>query len=235
MQEARVSPDISGLLQDLYDVVDTAIGTEVPLIHDAPARYDISSIDFSRLRAEFQKTAFKNVMAANLMEKIEQRLNAMLAANPTRVDLYERYQKIVQEYNNDKDSAVIQKVMDDLFNFNDDCTTEEKRYLREGLENEAELAVFDLLQKDVLSKQERETIKKVASDLLTKLKDQRFALDRLRSMATVQAQMKAEIIKHLFANLPPSAYAPDEISAKAGEVFAHLFTAGVDGSGTVYH
>lgn len=235
LQEARLSPDITDLLQDLYDVVDTAIGTEMPLIHDAPARYNISRIDFSRLRAEFQKTAFKNVMAANLMEKIEQRLNAMLAVNPTRVDLYERYQAIVKEYNNDKDSAVIQKVMDDLFNFNDDCTTEEKRYLREGLENEAELAVFDLLQKEVLSKQEREAIKKVASELLTKLKDQRFALDRLRTMATVQAQMKAEIIKHLFANLPPSAYAPDEISAKAGEVFAHLFTAGVDGSGTVYH
>ena len=54
-----------------------------------------------------------------------------------------------------------------------------------------QLAVFDLLQKDSLTKSERDAIKKVAKDLLGKLSDQRFALDRLRTMATVQAQMVA--------------------------------------------
>ena len=50
-----------------------------------------------------------------------------------------------QEYNKDKDAAEIQKVMDDLFTFNDNLNEEEKRYLREGLESEDQLAVFDLL------------------------------------------------------------------------------------------
>ena len=140
MQDARVSPDVSSLLQDLYDVVDVAVATDTPSVREPTARYDLSNIDFSRLRAEFEKSPFKNVVAMNLMEKIEERLAAMVARNPTRVDLYERYQEILQEYNKDKDAAEIQKVMDDLFAFNDDCSEEEKRYLREGLDSETELA-----------------------------------------------------------------------------------------------
>ena len=99
----------------MYDVVDVAVATDAPSVREPTARYDLSNIDFSRLRAEFEKSPFKNVVAMNLMEKIEERLAAMVARNPTRVDLYERYQEIVQEYNKDKDAAEIQKVMDDLF------------------------------------------------------------------------------------------------------------------------
>ena len=54
-------------------------------------------------------------------------------------------------------------------------------------------------------------------------------------MATVQAQMKAEIIKHLYAHLPASAYDPDAINIKAGAVFAHIYSAGLGGGTPVYH
>ena len=67
--------------------------------------------------------------------------------------------------------------MDDLFAFNDNLNEEEKRYLREGLESEDQLAVFDLLQKDSLTKGDRDAIKKVAMELLDKLM-QRQAADR---------------------------------------------------------
>jgi type I restriction enzyme R subunit len=239
LQDARVAPDVSRLLQDLYDVVDTALTTDdqavrLPANQPAP-RYDLSNIDFSRLRAEFEKTPFKNVVAMNLMEKIEERLAAMVARNPTRVDLYERYQEIVQEYNKDKDAAEIQKVMDDLFAFNDDCSEEEKRYLREGLDNEDQLAVFDLLQKESLTKGDREAIKKVARELLDKLTSGKLQIDHWREKATAQAQVKAEIIKHLFANLPAGAYDADEINLKAGAVFAHIYTAGLSGGARMLH
>ena len=130
----------------------------------------------------------------------------MVARNPARVDLYERYQEIVQEYNKDKDAAEIQKVMDDLLTFNDNLNEEEKRYLREGLENEDQLAV--------------------AKELLDKLSSGKLQIDHWREKATAQAQVKAEIIKHLFAHLPSGAYDADEINLKANSVFAHIYTAG---------
>jgi type I restriction enzyme R subunit len=175
------------------------------------------------------------MITLNLKEKIEERLGMMVARNPTRVDLYERYQTIVTEYNKDKDAAEIQKVMDDLFAFNDSLNEEEKRYLREGLENEEQLAVFDLLQKDTLTKGERDTIKKVSMELLKKLGSGKLQIDHWREKATAQAQIKAEIITHLFAHLPPGAYNDDEIDLKAQAVFAHIFTAGLAKHAAMYH
>jgi type I restriction enzyme R subunit len=235
LQEARITPDVSSLLQDLYDVVDTAMSAQPLAIKEKSVRYDLSNIDFTRLRAEFEKTPFKNVVAMNLMELIEERLAAMVARNPTRVDLYERYQEIVQEYNKDKDASEIQKVMDDLFSFNDKCSDEEKRYLREGLESDDQLAVFDLLQKDSLSKANREAIKKVARELLERLNSGKLQIDHWREKATAQAQVKLEIAKHLFAHLPPSSYDADEINVKAAAIFAHIYTAGFSGESHSVH
>ncbi len=232
---AKPRVSVCGLLQDLYDVVDVAVGTEAHAVKEPPARYNLSNIDFSRLRAEFEKTPYKNVVAMNLMEKIEERLAMMVARNPTRVDLYERYQEIVQEYNKDKDAAEIQKVMDDLFAFNDQCGEEEKRYLREGLESEEQLAVFDLLQKDSLTKGDREAIKVVAKALLEKLSSGKLQIDHWREKATAQAQVKAEIIKHLFSSLPAGAYAASEINLKASAVFTHIYTTpGFSGGNSIH-
>jgi type I restriction enzyme R subunit len=129
----------------------------------------------------------------------------------------------------------VQKVMDDLFALNDKLNDEEKRYLREGLDNDAQLAVFDLLQKDSLTKGDREKIKKVARDLLDTLSSGKLQIDHWREKAAAQAQVKAEIIKHLWANLPDGAYDADEIDTKAGAVFAHIFTTSGGSNPTVHH
>ncbi|WP_295399776.1 hypothetical protein [uncultured Thiocystis sp.] len=240
LQDARETPDVSELLQSLYEVVDTALTTEGKAPYsvkegiDGGARYDLSNIDFARLRAEFERTPFKNVVTLNLKEKIEVRLAMMVARNPSRVDLYERYQEIVQAYNKDKDNVEIQKVFDQLNTFNSSLNEEEKRYLREGLDNEDQLAVFDLLQKASLTKEDRDAIKKVSRELLETLTSGKLRIDRWREKATAQAQVKADIIKHLFTHLPPHRYDAEEINLKAGAVFAHLFTAGLSEGARVY-
>ncbi|MDY0268580.1 type I restriction endonuclease subunit R [Trichloromonas sp.] len=226
LQESRETPDVSEMLQALYDVVDTAVTTDTSTVNETPIRYEMTKIDVSRLKAEFDRTC-PNIKMLNLREKIEKRLQAMVAQNPTRVDLYERYQEIVAEYNKDKDAVEVQKVFDDLFRFNDNLDQEQRRYLREGLDNEDQLAVFDLLQKETLTRNEREKIKEVAKDLLKKLLSGKLQIDHWREKATAQAQVKAEIIRHLFVSLPGSGYANDEISAKAEMIFAHLYQTGI--------
>lgn len=226
LQESRETPDVSEMLQALYDVVDTAVTTDTSTVNETPIRYEMTKIDVSRLKAEFDRTC-PNIKMLNLREKIEKRLQTMVARNPTRVDLYERYQEIVAEYNKDKDAVEVQKVFDDLFRFNDNLDQEQRRYLREGLDNEDQLAVFDLLQKETLTRNEREKIKEVAKELLKKLLAGKLQIDHWREKATAQAQVKAEIIRHLFVSLPGSGYANDEISVKAEMIFAHLYQTGI--------
>lgn len=239
LQDARTSPDITGLLQSLYEVVDTALTTDgqhaVAVANQPPIRYDISKINLDRLKAEFAKTKHKAVAILNLQEQLEKRLAGMLATNPTRIDLYERYQKIIAEYNRDKDAVEVQKVMDDLFALNDKLNEEEKRYLREGLDNDAQLAVFDLLQKDSLTKGDREKIKVVSKDLLDKLNNGKLQIGHWREKAAAQAQVRAEIIKHLWTHLPNQGYDEDEISMKIDAVFTHIFTASGGGGASAYH
>ena len=239
LQDARTSPDISALLQSLYEVVDTTLTTDGQppafVASQPPKHYDLSKINFDRLKAEFAKTRHKAVAVLNLQEQLEQRLAAMLAANPTRVDLYERYQTIIAEYNRDKDAIEVQKVMDDLFALNDKLNEEEKRYLREGLDNDAQLAVFDLLQKDQPTKGDREKIKKVAKDLLDLLNNGKLQIDHWREKAAAQAQVRAEIIKHLWTHLPDQGYVEDEISMKVDAVFTHIFTSSGGGGASAYH
>jgi len=96
--------------------------------------------------------------------------------------------------------------------------------------------VFDLLQKDTLTRVERERVKEVAKELLDKLLSDKLRIDNWREKATAQAQVKAEIIKHLFVNLPGAGYAEDEISARADMVFAHLYHPGIGAGGNpIYH
>lgn len=236
LQGFRRAPDVSAVLQALYEVVDTAVTTEpVEQAGEAGSRYDLSAIDFARLRAEFERSPYKNVIMLNLKERLAARLDRMVACNPTRMDLYERYRAIIQAYNKDKDDAEIQRVFDALMQFNSELDQEERRYLREGLDNEDQLAVFDLLQKDTLNRSERERIKQIARELLERLLADKLRLDHWREKATAQAQIKIEIIDHLLLNLPPECYDPAEIELKANLVFAHLFASDLGGEKRVYH
>jgi hypothetical protein len=94
LQESKTAPDVSEMLQALYEVVDTAVATEHPGISER-RRYDLTKVDIRRLQAEFERQC-PNIKMLNLREKIEKRLAKMIALNPTRVDLYERYQEIVK-------------------------------------------------------------------------------------------------------------------------------------------
>ena len=83
---------------------------------DIAKRFDISRIDFDLLRREFSKTKKKNLLITDLDELIQIRLDSMLKENPSRVDYYERYQTIIDEYNNEQDRANIEKTFMDLMN-----------------------------------------------------------------------------------------------------------------------
>ena len=83
--------------------------------------------------------------------------------------------------------------------------------------------------------EEHLTDEKVAKELLDKLTSGKLQIDHWREKATAQAQVKAEIIKHLFAHLPSGAYDADEINLKADAVFAHIYTAGFGEGARVYH
>ncbi|MGE6260701.1 type I restriction endonuclease subunit R [Heyndrickxia sporothermodurans] len=222
IQEVKLVDDITEVIRELHLVVDEAINTQ-EIGEDSLAEYkkfDISHIDFDRLKEEFKKNPRKNTTVHDMQEQIEKRLEKMLKQNPTRIDYYERYQKIIEEYNSEKDRVTIERTFEDLLNFVNDLSKEEKRAAREGLTEEY-LVILDLLEKPNLSTRERETLKRVSKELLDELKKIISSIDNWVEKQQSQSKVKTVIYDFLFENLPES-YEEYEIEEKREIIFSHV-------------
>ena len=69
------------------------------------------------LRREFAKVKKKNLVLKDLEEVIQQKLDSMLFANPDRINYYERYQQIIDDYNIEQDRATIEKSFMELMDW----------------------------------------------------------------------------------------------------------------------
>ena len=74
LQQDREQADISSIMRQLHQVVDDAIETASGSEEEEQALYDISQIDFDRLRQEFRKNATPNTTVQNLKQAVEQKL-----------------------------------------------------------------------------------------------------------------------------------------------------------------
>jgi type I restriction enzyme R subunit len=140
----------------------------------------------------------------DLQELINDRLDNMMKRNPSRINYYERYQKIIEEYNAEQDKAAIEKTFIDLTNFVNDLDDEEKRYVREGFSNDEELAMYDLLFKDSLTPAEIKKVKKLAKVLLERIKDKISELDHWTEKEETKAAVEILIRDTLWSELPAS-------------------------------
>ena len=203
MHKRVIRADNSKLMKRINDIVSEAI--EVTEVNkDGSKRFDISSINFDRLRMEFAKRKHQNLILRDLQELIEAQLADMVEANPTRIDYYERYQKIVEAYNQEQDRAGIEKIFNDLLNLANDLDQETERWVREGFDNEEQLALFDLLKKEELSKEDIKALKESAKELLAAINQSINDMNNWREKESTRAAMEKAIRDTLWNSLPMS-------------------------------
>lgn len=226
LQADREAADISDIIRQLHGIVDEAIHTRTA-IGEGAGVYDISKIDFERLRLEFAKSPAKHTAVQGLKDVIEKRLNILLMKNPLRTDFQAHYDKLVDEYNLEKDRLTIQKTFEALLKLVDDLSAEERRAMEEGLDEET-LALFDLLSKPQLSKGDTAKIKKVSTELLETLKAERLRVENWREKESTRDAVKQKIYDFLWddsTGLPDKDYSEGEIKVLAENVFRHVYRA----------
>jgi len=225
LQEDREKADITEIIRQLHQIVDEAIETRTPEAADLWKPYDISQIDFDRLRKEFERSPAKRTTVQNLKQAIEDRLQRLLGQNPMRSDFQHHYEEIVADYNREKDRLTIEATFEALLKFVQELGEEESRAIREGLDEET-LALFDLLKKSDLKAADIKQIKQVASDLLKKLKAEKLKIDHWRDKETTRDAIRVTIRDFLWSDktgLPVDSYTEDEVNTKAEEVFRHVY------------
>ena len=194
---------------------------------------DLSTLDFEKLKAAFTKVKKKNTMLYDLQQAVENQLEQMLKENPTRVTFYDRYQEIINEYNKGKSLEDTVRAFDNLSNFIRDLTFEDARAYREQLDQES-LAIFDLLRNDkTLSTPELKEVKKVAVEVLVRLKAEKLKVDRWRESRQIRAQVKT-IIYDSLQWLPQETYSDQEVGERTANVYQHIYTNYPGGSVNIY-
>ncbi len=214
-------------MRQLQKIVDDAIGVHPGTGSDETKPYDISKIDFDLLKQEFERYSKKNTMVQNLRQAVETRLQRLLSQNPLRTDFQQHYQKIVEDYNREKDRPTIEQTFEALLKLVQELDDEESRAVREGLDQES-LAIFDLLKKPDLKGAEINRIKKVAVDLLKTLKEEKLRVDQWRDKETTRDAVRVTIRDFLWndeTGLPVDLYTEDDVARKGDDVFRHVFWA----------
>ena len=225
LQQDRDNADISQIILELHEVVGESISpTGAGQIRDVQP-YDISAIDFERLRQEFARSTTQNTQVQNLKDAIEKRLASMLAQNPLRTDFQQHYEMLVADYNREKDRVTIERTFEALLKFVADLDDEQARALREGLDQPT-LALFDLLKKEELTPSDIRRIKQVAVDLYARLREELARIRDWDQKQQTRDQVKQTIFDFLYSDETglPESYSEDEITTKSNLVFGHFLT-----------
>lgn len=224
LQKKRKHASNVDLMVEINGIINEYVQVEEQAEAVVPSRrFDISQIDFDLLRREFARAGKKNLILKDLDDLIKQRLDALLFANPQRIDYYERYQAIIDAYNSEQDRATIEKTFMDLMDLANSMDQEEQRYVREGFESDEELSLYDMLFSENLSKQDIQAIKAVAVNLLKKIKEKIAELDHWTDKQETKATIDTLIRDTLWAELP-ECYDELSISSYRQKIYEYVYT-----------
>lgn len=210
------------------------------LLSDVESKYKItgykkelnlSSLNFEKLREEFPKKKHKNIEIADLRAFLENKLALMLSENVTRSSFLERFQAIIDRYNSG--GSLTEDYFSDLMDFAENLREEEERGIKTGL-SESELELFDLIQKNKLTKKEEQDVKNAAKHLLARLKEEKPNVLIQDWYRDTQSQLKVKsAIEKVLDNDLPNSYNRKDFSNVCNKVFEHVFVQASKGNGWV--
>ena len=216
--------DISEVTDEIEELLDQSIAPEGYIINAGSTTYDselidLSKIDFEELAERFN-TEHKRTQAERLKGAINRKLRVMIQRNRTRIDLQEKFEQMIAEYN--EGHITDYRNLEEILAFLESLSEEEQRADKEEL-SEEELAVFDLLTKPEprLTVPQREEVKTAVKGLLETLKRDHLVLDwRKQKQLRAQTEMTDRTI--LDEGLP-DCYTQNLFDQKTEDIYQHIY------------
>ncbi|KAF0102531.1 MAG: type I restriction enzyme R subunit [bacterium] len=211
-------PDISQVMGRINILLDESITGHAIRVESPPA-LDLSKINFEALAQRFKESKHKNTDLEMLKAAIRAQLEKMIQLNRTRADFAEKFEALIESYN--AGSATIEALYNELLALSNSLNEEQQRHVRENM-SEEELVIFDILTRPApeLTTEERAEVKKVARELLTRMKG--LLVLNWRQKSTARSQLKLTIEDTLDSGLP-RAYTPELYNQKCSAVFEHVY------------
>jgi type I restriction enzyme R subunit len=211
-------PDITEVMGRISGLLDESIAG-LTIREAGPPAIDLSKINFEALAQRFKASKHKNTEIEALKAAIRARLDRLLQLNRTRIDFAKKFEELIESYN--AGSRNIEQLFEELLKLSNSLDEEQERHVRENLAEE-ELVIFDILTRPApeLSAEERDEIKKVVRDMLTKLKA--LLVLNWRQKSSARSQLRLAIEDALDAGLP-RVYTPEIYKAKCAALFEHVY------------
>lgn len=229
--EAGDRPEVSGVMAQIEQLLDESVAANAYLIgtEERKALMDLSEVDWDNVKAMFA-TGRQRTAAQKLRSMLTARITRLTRLNPTRVDLHERFQRLLDQYN--EGSLNVQQYFDELVKLSRSLTEEEARAVSAGL-TEEQLAVFDLLTRPGpdLSPDEEQQVRRVAEELLAVLKREKLVLDWRKEQRT-RAAVRVTVEETL--DRLPEKYTRQIYAQKCDAVYQHVFESYLDDGTSVY-
>ncbi len=216
------SADVTDIMMQLQALVNDSISID-SVAEPTQSIIDLSKFNIEALQKAFAKAPRKNELVYDLNKAVEQQLKRMLQENPLRLEFYERYKEIVEEYNKGKSEIELNRSFERLTEFIKELSVEEKRAFQENLD-EPTLSIFDLLiaGKD-LTKDEKEAVKKVAKETLETLKTEKLNIPNWKESREIRSAVKTTIYDKLLW-LPETKYSDEDVSLRSIQVYQHVYS-----------
>ncbi len=165
--------------------------------------WDLSTLNFEKLKEEFKQAPYKNIEIADLRAFIQKKLEQMMQQNATRADFAQRLQNIIDAYNAGSTSA--DDYFEELRKFTEDLKFESERHIRENL-TEDELELFDLLKKEKMTKAETQRVRLAAKELLHRLREvqPRVLVQDWYKDSQTKGRVRSTVEEVLHTHLPQS-------------------------------
>jgi type I restriction enzyme, R subunit len=182
------------------------------------------------LAQRFKESKHKNTDLEALKAAIAAKLGNLLRLNRTRADFGEKFEALIESYN--AGSRNIEQLFEELLKLSNSLDDEQERHVREKL-SEEELVIFDILTRPApeLSADERAEVKKVAKELLLRLKE--LLVINWRQKAASRSQVLLSIEDMLDGGLPES-FTPEQYREKCSAVFEHVYESYPERNAGVY-
>jgi type I restriction enzyme, R subunit len=223
LSEKRDAADVTAVVKELHRIVNAAIRAAGPGDdHAEGLTIDLSQIDFEKLKEEFAKVPRKNIALQDIRDVVEKKLQAVVSTNPLLMDYYKRYQEIIADYNREKDRSTIEKTFAELMALAGRLDEEQLRAVEEGLSKE-ELAIFDLLKNEKLSKKDCEIVKQASKSLLMRIRELLASMRLWTRNAQTQAEVETSILDWLFETLPSPPFTEEETNRLADRLYEHVW------------
>lgn len=210
--------EVKRLAQQVEELLNESIKLASYKINSGE-KLDLSKINFEELQRRILKEK-KLALLEKLKASISSKLSSMLKLNDMRKHFQEKFEQIIEDYNNGK--LTMEQMYLQLVALTNQLTEEERRHLDENL-SEEELAILDILTKPEpkLSKKEFETVKLAAQKLVKVIKKEKLVLDWRKKQST-RAKVK-EAIETICDETLPEIYDKDLFQKKCNYLYNHFY------------